>query len=363
MPSFMTGLYIHIPFCRKKCDYCDFSSVPSVTGVPQSYVDVLAADMRRYRGEAIETVYIGGGTPSLLTSGQIRAIGALISDTFDTTAVTEMTCEVNPESVTLETIAALRDIGVNRISMGLQSTDDAALRWLGRIHTAHEFEIAFRTVRNAGCDNIGIDLIYGLPGQTVDSWRSVLEKAIAFHPEHMSLYALTIEPGTPLAERKIIVDQDMQADMYEWAGKFLAANGFVQYEISNWAKPGYESRHNLIYWRGGRYIGIGAAAASCDGRRRWVNERDGAQYTRLVQTDNNFVVDDECIEGPIRDAEHLMLGLRLTAGILVTDDIRTRHGGAFDQFITQGLMEMSGNNVRLTPRGMLVSNQVLREFV
>jgi oxygen-independent coproporphyrinogen-3 oxidase len=319
--------------------------------------------MVRYRGAALGTVYIGGGTPSLLSREQIAVLGALIRDTFDTGAVGEMTCEVNPESVTPEKIEALRAIGINRVSMGLQSTDDEALRWLGRIHSVAEFERAYKTVRDAGCENVGIDLIYGLPDQTQDAWHSVLEKSVAYQPEHISLYGLTIERGTPLADRGARVNDDAQADMYEWAGAFLERRGFSQYEISNWARPGFESRHNLIYWRGGCYIGVGAAAASFDGSRRRVNDRDPGRYAALVKAGSDPVAEEELIGGPRRDAEHLMLGLRLNAGILLTQELRGRHGGTFDGFIRQGLMEMSGDHVRLTTRGRLVSNQVLQELI
>ncbi|MGA2090921.1 MAG: radical SAM family heme chaperone HemW, partial [Endomicrobiales bacterium] len=302
----MTGLYIHIPFCRSKCAYCDFSSIPLKADVPQSYIDALGAEMKRYRGRELKTVYLGGGTPSLLSPAQIRDLGERITDTFNTSSVTEMTCEVNPESLTAEKISALQDIGVNRISMGLQSTDDTSLQWLGRIHSVRDFEIAYRVARDAGFTNIGIDLIYGLPGQTPDAWARVLQTAIEYQPDHMSLYALSIENGTPLAQQRISVDDDSQADMYQWAGTFLADNGLTHYEISNWATPGCQSLHNLNYWLGGHYIGIGAAAASCDGLRRWVNDRDSARYTERILAGGDPVADEEFLDDSMRLTEHLI---------------------------------------------------------
>lgn len=358
----MTGLYIHIPYCRAKCAYCDFASVPSTDGVPQAYVDALAADMQTRRGARVETVYIGGGTPSLLSPVQIRQVGALIADHADTGALTEMTCEVNPESVTLEKLEALRAIGVNRISMGLQSTRETDLRALGRIHSFSDFTKAWRAVRDTGFSNCGADLIFGLPGQTVAAWQSVLAEAASCNPEHLSLYALTIEPGTPLAERGAPVDADVQADMYEWAVSFLSSRGYEHYEISNWAKPGFRSRHNLMYWRGGRYVGVGAAAASYDGARRFVNERSPDVYCARLSAGVSPIVDDEIIDEECHRRERVMLGLRLSDGI-PRSAIADSHAASLDTFIGQGLMEHHADSVRLTDRGMLLSNVVLREFV
>lgn len=358
----MTGLYVHIPYCHAKCAYCDFASVPSADGVPQAYLDALAVEMSARGGARLETVYIGGGTPSLLSPAQIRRLGELISGSYDTAALGEMTCEVNPESVTPEKLDALRAVGMNRISMGLQSTRDADLCALGRIHSFGDFQNAWRVVRAAGFSNCGIDLIYGLPGQTLAEWQGVLADAAAHEPEHLSLYALAVEPGTPLAARGARVDADVQADMYEWAVSFLLSRGYEHYEISNWATPGFRSRHNLIYWRGGRYVGVGAAAASYDGSRRFVNERSPAAYCARLSAGASPVAEDEIIDEECHRRERVMLGLRLSDGV-PRSAIADGHAAALDAFVGQGLMERQADTVRLTDRGMLVSNVILREFV
>lgn len=358
----MAGLYTHIPYCSSKCAYCDFASVPSAAGVPEEYLDALSAEMRARPGARLETVYIGGGTPSLLSPAQIRRLGAFINCSYDTAAIEEMTCEVNPESVTPEKLEALRAIGVNRISVGLQSTSDEDLRLLGRVHSFNDYAAAWRSVRAAGFSNCGSDLIYGLPGQTLAGWQSVLAETAANEPEHLSLYALSVEPGTPLAARGARADADLQADMYEWAVSFLTSRGYEHYEISNWAKPGFRSRHNLLYWRGGSYVGVGASAASFDGTRRFVNERSPAVYCARLSAGASPVAEEEAVDEELRGRERVMLGLRLSDGV-PRSAIPVSHAAALDSFLSQGLMEQHDGAVRLTDRGMLVSNVILREFV
>lgn len=357
----MYGLYVHIPYCRQKCFYCDFVSRQVDDTLPQ-YLRALHAEMKRYAGKEIGTVFVGGGTPTMLSSEAIKEIFTRIGENF-TSAPAEVTMEANPESLSEEKLMAMRTAGVNRLSIGVQSLTDKELVWLGRVHTVEHFRRALQLARKYHYDNINLDFIYGLPGQSLVQWKRNLETALTFHPEHLSLYPLAVEPHTPLHARGVSVDDNAQAAMYEWSMEFLASAGYEHYEISNWCKPGFSSRHNMIYWQNQEYIGIGAAAASFMDARRWKNPSNLETYIRRVEDGADLAEEVEQIDADKRLSEEMILKLRCSAGLAMTPEIEQKYGAAIEGFINQHLMSKSGENIRLTRRGMLLANRVLKEFV
>ncbi|HUS82470.1 MAG TPA: radical SAM family heme chaperone HemW, partial [Dehalococcoidia bacterium] len=287
------SLYVHVPFCRSKCAYCDFNSYARQERLMPAYVDALLREATFWEGSGavgnVETVYFGGGTPSLLPIAEATRLMDGLRRLFDVAGDAEVTLEANPESVDDAHMETLRKMGVNRLSLGVQSFDDGELRFLGRIHDAARAEEAYRAARKAGFDSVSIDLIFGLPEQTVTRWRNSLEQAVALEPDHLSLYALTLEEGTPLSRRIAEgecpePDADAQADMYAWSSARLAKAGYEQYEISNWAKAGHRCRHNLTYWHSEPYLGLGAGAHSYIDSYRLANQRLPARYIEAVST-------------------------------------------------------------------------------
>lgn len=355
------GLYIHIPFCRSKCAYCDFYSLAQSEERMDAYVDALRASLRDMAsmaaGYAVDTVYFGGGTPSLLGAPRLSALLDAALGSFTVAAGAEITFEANPESARDEAaLRTLRAAGFNRVSLGMQSADDAELLAVGRVHTAADTEAAVDALRAAGFDNLSLDLIFGLPEQTRERWEKNLAAAVALAPEHLSCYALKVEPGTPLYARRdhvALPDDDAQADMYLAAADFLASRGYAQYEISNFALPGRESRHNLKYWTLGEYLGFGPGAHSDFGGRRFAVARDLDAFLRgeRVYSENAAVTPQE------REAERVMLGLRLTRGLPAVE--LTGAAAVLRECAAHGLAEQSGGFWRLTPRGFLVSNAII----
>lgn len=359
------GLYIHIPFCRAKCAYCDFYSLARSEERMDDYVAALCASLREAAPHAtahtVDTVYFGGGTPSLLGADRLSALLDAVRGGFAVTPDAEITFEANPESARdISALRTLRAAGFNRISLGMQSADDALLRAVGRIHTSRDTAEAVAAARTAGFDSLSLDLIYGLPGQTQDIWRKTLDAAVAFAPEHLSCYALKIEPGTPLDRQRAsldLPDDDAQADLYLYAVDFLAAHGLEQYEISNFARPGHESRHNLKYWTLGEYLGFGPGAHSDFGGRRFAVARDLDAFLAGKAAWS----EDAAISPRERMAERVMLGLRTVRGIstadfsLPFDDAEA----TLHECAAHGLAERSGDRWRLTPQGFLVSNAVI----
>ena len=265
------GLYLHIPFCTAKCGYCDFNSYAGHEHMIPSYADTLVKDAGLWReavgGREVETVFFGGGTPSLNPVEEMAKILAGMRGAFEIAVDAEVALEANPGSITTEYLRGLRDIGFNRLSIGIQSFDDEELVVLDRIHTGEDARAAFASARAAGFDNVNLDLIYGLSEQPLSAWQGNLEEALALGPEHLSLYALTVEDGTPLARdvergRVQAPDPDMQAEHYEWTQERLTRAGYEHYEISNWARPGHRCKHNLVYWENREYLGLGAGAHS-----------------------------------------------------------------------------------------------------
>ncbi len=385
------SLYVHIPFCRSKCAYCDFNSYAGQEELIPAYVEALLREAAAWSGagRTIETLYLGGGTPSLLPLPEMERLIDGLRRRFAVAAEAEVSLEANPESVDLPYLRGLCDLGVNRLSLGVQSFDDEELRFLGRIHTAAEAEAAYGTTRQAGFENVSLDLIFGLPGQRLRRWRRSLEKALALAPEHLSLYALTVEEGTPLA-RSVAEgevpepDPDTQAETYSWSEERMTAAGYEHYEISNWAQPGRRCRHNVTYWRNRPYLGLGAGAHSYLAGWRFANTSLPGRYVELVgetrPSDGHGAVTDpsrmpqvtslERLDEQTEMADTLILGLRLTDGVAL-EAFRERFGVELDERYSQeiadltalGLLETGEGHLRLTERGRLLANEAFQRFL
>jgi oxygen-independent coproporphyrinogen-3 oxidase len=383
------SLYVHVPFCRKKCAYCDFNSYVRQEHIIPAYVDALLGEATlwtesEYAGR-IETLYFGGGTPSLLPIAAVERLIDGLRKRFDFAPDTEVTAEVNPESVDAAYLADLRRLSVNRLSLGVQSLDDAELRFLGRIHDAAQAQMAYRAAREAAFDSVSIDLIFGLPGQTLSQWRHMLDNAIALGPDHLSLYALTVEGGTPLGRRIARgqcaePDPDVQADIYAWSGERLAETGYEQYEISNWARPGYRCRHNLTYWRSEPYLGLGAGAHSYVGGCRLANERRPGRYIESIRAFDSgqpfhpaklrHVESVELSDAEREMSDAVILGLRLTEGVSLAAmrdrfgvDPGERYAHEIRDLEELGLLESADGRIRLTARGRLLGNEAFQRFL
>ena len=363
-PMQSASVYIHIPFCVRKCLYCDFTSYPGKEGLFEEYVEALRAEIRlaaaRFPNVRVPTVYFGGGTPNVLSPDQLTSILDEIRQSFDVSADAEITIESNPG------LPIIRD-GFNRLSLGVQSFHDNELQALGRIHTAEEATQAFCA---AEFSNISIDLMYGIPGQTPDSWRHTLDKALDLGPKHISLYSLTIEEGTPYWDmcqsgRLELPDNDIEADMYELAIEVLTRAGYEHYEISNFTKPGFQCRHNITYWRNESYFGFGVGATAYLDGCRATNVRSVEAYIA-----GSSVESEECLAGKAAMGETMFLGLRMLRGVDVNAFGR-RYGmtpqEAFPEEIAdllgRGLIEAAPDAIRLTHRGLLLANDVFAEFV
>jgi len=391
------ALYVHIPFCQAKCPYCDFNSYAGLEALMAPYVDALIAEMALWREPTrdarLTTVFFGGGTPSFLPLAETERILAALRRSFRLEPGAEITVEANPGSADSARLAGLRRLGFDRLSLGVQSFQDnelSASGGLGRIHSATEAREAYRAARRAGFENVNLDLIYGLPGQPLEAWQRTLAEAIDLRPEHLSLYALTLEEGTPLAAdvaggRVPAPDPDLAADMYLWAGDALAAAGYQQYEISNWALTGRRCRHNLVYWHNQPYLGLGAGAHSCLGGFRFAAIRDPRQYVSLVTATSasppngglrGFLARLRHLETAVEVtdtramAETVILGLRLVEGLNLAA-FRRRFGvgllsvyePAVADLTALGLLEPAGGCLRLTPRGRLLSNEAFVRFL
>jgi oxygen-independent coproporphyrinogen-3 oxidase len=371
-----TGVYLHIPFCRSRCSYCDFATdVYRSSGAVERYVAALISEIQNSRIDiesAADTVYFGGGTPSLLLPQQVERIIEVVRDRFGISVDTEISMEMNPATVTLESLTAYRSLGVNRASFGVQTFDDTALKLLARGHNADDARNTFKLLREAGFDNISLDLIAGLPGQTLGQWEQNLDEALSLSPEHISLYLLEIHQGTPLAEqirsgRQTRPDEELAAEMYEMMLDRLGAAGYAQYEISNFSLPGRESRHNSKYWTLDPVFGFGVSAHSFDGRERYANERDTAKYVEMISSSGFAEIKREAVD---LCSEYIFLGLRLDAGIEM-EGFRIRFGVEFvvkyeneiASLLESELVEIDDGRIRLTRFGKLYSNEVFAYFV
>ena len=372
------GVYIHIPFCRSKCDYCDFYSLAGREDRMDAYQKALLAHIAETaplaQGIPVDTIYFGGGTPSFYGDKRLRELLAAIRKQFQVAENAEITLEANPDSVDLKSLRRLRKAGFNRISIGMQSACPEELAAIHRPHTAKQVDEAVAAAKKARFKNLSLDLIYGLPGQTMDSWKATVEHALSLIPQHLSCYGLKVEEGTPLAARvaegEQLPDDDTQADLYLWTVGRLQRAGLPQYEISNFAKPGLESRHNLRYWLTKPYIGFGPGAHSDFGGRRYSFVRDLDGYIDGVLRGGAIIDSEELIPQRERGGEYLMLRLRTARGI---EEWEYRGNYFMDfaplerrleEFQTQGWAKKTEEGRwRLTPRGFLVSNQLIGDLL
>ena len=366
------SLYIHVPFCAKKCIYCDFFSIPYDETRAVRYMDsaVKELEMTRDRASVLDTIYIGGGTPTTMPAGSLVMIARKIKDLFEVSDKAEVTIEANPGTIDQEKARALHDAGISRFSIGAQSFDDDQLRLLGRIHTSEETVSAIGAVRSAGVPNISIDLIYGIPGQTHDGWLHTIDEAVGLYPAHISAYELTPERGTPLYElisqgRIAKPDEENIVRMYYSAIEKLEAEGYGHYEISNFARPGFECRHNLNYWNRGEYIGIGAGAHGFIGGIRTRNACDVDKYINAIEGGRLPVEESSEISREDALKEAVFLGLRKMEGLNITE-IGQAFGvdivKAARELIVEGLLRSEGESLRLTRKGVVVSNTVIAEL-
>lgn len=374
------GIYIHIPFCLHKCDYCDFYSLPwADKDILEKYTHSVINELHLRQLESnrpFASIYLGGGTPSLLSPGQIERILEAIYKYYRPYEKPEISMEVNPATVNLQDMRDLRRVGVNRLSIGVQSFSDIELNILGRIHSGHEASLILSNVRKAGFDNFNIDLIYGLPGQTIRAWQANLNQAVDFDPEHISAYLLQLEPTTPMA-RKInegtlsLLDDELESDLYYFTLEFLQEKDYGHYEISNFATVDRQCRHNMLYWRGCNYLGIGAGAVSFDGIQRTLNQPPLEKYIEDLLTSRppaRKILESMDSRQKVVDA--IIMGLRLTDGINIEEfkqrfeiDILKEYGKTISNCQMQGLLERVKDSIYLTKKAYFLSNQVFSQFI
>ena len=371
-------LYLHMPFCVRKCAYCDFLSFPSGAKTQRMYAKRLMEDIgvmgKRYGEIPVETIFIGGGTPSVPDSGLIVEIMEHVRHAFHVADGAEISMEANPGTVTREKLTDYRKAGINRLSFGLQSANDRELKLLGRIHTWAEFLESFMLARECGFANLNIDLMSALPGQTCESWKETLSRVTDLDPEHISAYSLIIEEGTPFGERygseegrKLLPDEDSEREMYHETKRFLKDCGYERYEISNYAKPGRECRHNIGYWTGVPYLGLGLGASSyLDGCRFTVNP-DMKQY---LEEKPGMFADIEKLTKKDMEEEFFYVGLRMTAGVSLSEferrfgiSAKEVYPGLMETFVKEKAARFEGDRFGLTDYGLDVSNYIMAQFL
>lgn len=389
----MPSLYVHVPFCLQKCDYCAFYSHSlrdSSKDLIAVYLEGLEVEMAKRQKDALQGVsslFIGGGTPTVLKEPDLERLLAMIQRYFPIDQGAEQTMEGNPGTLTAEKIELIRSFGINRFSLGIQSFNDQLLSTVGRVHTARQAREAIERLRKAGFENLNLDLMFGLPGQDMTMWQTSIEEALSYSPEHLSLYGLMLEEGTPLYERyavsdstkstgvtqlDLLPDEDLQAEMYEWVVKRLRQEGYRQYETSNFARPGYECQHNLGYWRGGDYLGIGPGGVSCLNRVRWKNIENVHAYENLLnkgqcpldESGQEVLSLRECM------AERMILGLRLEEGVDLTAfrndfgaDLRDIFWDVLERYYNRDVFMVEDEHLSLNPKYSFVANSILQEFV
>lgn len=375
-----TGLYLHIPFCRSKCGYCAFNSIAASRAEADNYLDLLAQEINSYAllpwstSQTFSTVFIGGGTPNLASPEKLAETLSLCRSRFTFVDQAEITMESNPDSIGQDSLTIVRQAGINRLSIGVQSFNDTILKSLNRAHSGDKALKAFAAARKSGFTNINIDLIYGLPGQTLTTWQKDLEQALSLAPEHLALYELTIEPDTPFARQRDknnlqLPDEDLVADMEE-ATVALLSPTYQRYEISNYARPGYQCLHNTNYWQNGSYLGLGAGAVSCFDGLRVSNEPAPHRFMDLVCRHQTTISHVECLSAKGRFRESMIMGLRLLAGINLSELESRLHLSAPDVYGTlladlerMELLIRDKNMIRIAPEYLAVANQILSKLV
>ena len=396
----MVSLYLHIPFCKHRCAYCDFNTYAGQEDSIPFYVKALIQEIEavstlKPNPIDVHTVFFGGGTPSLLSAPQFNSVLKALRTAFTFSADAEISIEANPGTISPEKLNGIRKAGINRISFGVQSANTEELRMLERIHDFFTVIEAVSTARKAGFDNLNLDLIYGLPQQTLSTWQTTLQRIVNLHPEHISAYALTLEHGTPFGRWSSkgllpLPDSDLAAEMYEYAEEFLASNGYVNYEISNWAKPNYACKHNMQYWRGLPYLAFGAGAHGYTNGYRYSNVLRIKTYierlslpsaSRLLPFPLSSAAVNQHRQTPQDElSEYMMTNLRLTRTGITESDFRLRFGSGLldiypkeiEELIHNGLLEFAKTSellensevcLRLTKRGRLLGNQVFMRFI
>ena len=367
-------LYVHIPFCVRKCQYCDFLSGPSDEETKDRYIEALLKEIRaaeHTEDYEIVSVFIGGGTPSALKAEAIASIMRTLQEQFFFCEDAEVTIEANPGTVDLKKLTIYRNVGINRLSLGLQSTDAEELKLLGRIHSYEEFLKSYEWAREVGFSNINIDLMFAIPGQTGEAWRQHLYQVAELNPEHISAYSLIIEEGTPFAEQNLdLPDEDTEYQMYEDTAEILGTYGYQQYEISNYAKPGYMCRHNAGYWQRREYLGFGLGASSLYGGMRFSNTHQMQEYLKESRNPDQIRKDVTVLSRNEQIEEFVFLGLRMTEGISEKKfeenfDVRLMdvYGDILQKYEETGFMEHIETKWRLTRKGIHVSNHILADFL
>lgn len=407
----MPSLYVHVPFCIQKCDYCAFyshslaerslsangrdTSKNAAKDLISCYIKGLESEMAKRQKDApegVSSLFIGGGTPTALKEGDLLHLMERIHARFFFQAEVEKTVEGNPGTLTPSKLNILSQYGINRFSLGVQTFSDPLLKAIGRIHNAELARDAIRLLRVSGFQNLNLDLMFGLPGQNLSIWQETLEEAISFSPEHLSLYGLMLEEGTPLYARydsasslqcggqgrdeleggSLLPDDDLQAEMYDWAVARLQQEGYVHYETSNFARPGYECQHNLSYWRGNDYLGLGPGGVSCIQGVRWKNVENVHDYQRRILNDQDPFdpADYERLSHRERMAERMILGLRLAEGVQLSSfcnafgaDPRDIYKAVMERYKHQDVFCVCGDYLRLNPKYSFVANTILQEFV
>lgn len=364
------GLYIHVPFCETKCGYCDFYSVTSLSDIPE-YIKAVLEEIYLYRYDFkyFDTIYIGGGTPSLLPGAALSEMLTQARNTFSIAADAEITVEVNPGDVHLPFLTSLRRMGVNRLNLGIQSLDENILRFLDRRHTYKQALQSIEQARAAGFDNIGIDLIYGVPEQSLLSWKDTLSRSLSFEPEHLSCYQLSLEDGTPLGRRHqkgefALPDEDNQVDFFMTTADILEQAGYLHYEVSNYARDeSRKSRHNQKYWRHSPYLGLGPAAHSFSGQKRWWNHRSLKQYLNNLREGRRPVEGSEQLTPSQQRLESCFLSLRTNEGIPLQRaseqyEPLTEEAKVLNNLVRQGFVVIQDGFIRPTRRGLAVADRL-----
>lgn len=375
------GLYLHVPFCLQKCPYCSFYSLPGRLDLSKRYVAAIKKQIRRFaaHGETtaqpLATIFFGGGTPSILPPDSLRELLQDCLHNFQCAREMEVSIEVNPATVDGQGVQALRQAGFNRLSIGVQSFNNRELKLLGRPHSAADAVQTVQMARQAGFTNTSLDLMYGLPGQNMQTWQDNLQQALELQPEHLSLYELTIEENTPFAHwltqgHLDLPDEETILSMMEQTGQDISAAGFARYEISNYARPGYQCRHNINYWKNGSYIGMGPGAVSCLAGTRFAAIADVEQFCDLLESDQDIWLERETLANETRFRETVIMGLRMTQGVSLRAlaerfDINavSYYGETLNRLMAQDLLEIQLDRLRLTAQGLLLADAVMADLV
>ena len=369
------SLYIHIPFCIRKCNYCNFYSISYDAKLAENYIRALAKEISQYQSKnySLTSIYLGGGTPSLLSFPLLLSLISMINNTFSSSPNIEVTIEANPASITKQVAQNWKILGINRASIGVQSFNNDELKILGRIHSEKEICPAIRIVRDHCTENISIDLMYGIPGQTHETWMRSLQRAIELEPKHISSYCLSLEKRTPLfdtGDQYTFPSEDTQKEMYFKMLSFLESSGFSQYEISNFSKIGYGSQHNISYWKGKEYIGCGAAAHSFYDMTRRENISDVQRYISYMQNDQSVNKNKKVISEREYISDMIFLGLRLREGVslsyLIKEfgfDVNAEYPETINKYSKLGYLTVENDHLKLTKKALFVSDEILSEFV